>query len=529
MFALTSLDISIIAASLAATVFVGWWTGRKKADSAQGYFLASGKMPWWIIGSAFVSTSVSSEQIVGTVSMAYQHGMGIANWEWFTLPMYAPLILFFIPVYLKNRVTTVPDFLRRRYGPLCADIYSWVMFLAYPTVFLVPVVYGGSLVISELTGLSFYTVAWGMTVLVGLYTVKGGLASVMWTDALQGAMLVGGGVLLFFIALSDIPGGWSAMMQADPDRFHLYRPADDAQAPFIGLIMGAAGLFLFYQASNQVMTQRVLAARSTWDGLMGIIFAGFINFLRPLVTCFLGFIVYHQIHHLEEAKPLTNPDTAFSWELARIGSAYGLRGVILAGFLAAVMSTISALANSAATIFSLDVYRRFIHRDADDGQMVNAGRWASLASLIVAALLSPLVKELGGIFAYFQTGLTYLATPFISVMLVGIFWKRANYAGGLFGVIGGIVIQAALALGAPYLGLNIHRFYLAFIAEVATIAGIVVISLVTAPPDPAASKPFQWSPELLSRYEDAGCWYKNWKLWFAVYAGIWAFLYWKYW
>ena len=133
---------------------------------------------------------------------------------------------------------------------------------------------------------------WGTVAIVGLYTVKGGLASVMWTDAVQCVMLLGGGITLFFVALARIPGGWNAMVLANPERFHLYHPPDDPIAPFPALICGSLGVFLFYQASNQVMIQRVLAARSTWDGLMGIIFAGFINFFRPLVTCFLGFIVY---------------------------------------------------------------------------------------------------------------------------------------------------------------------------------------------------------------------------------------------
>lgn len=538
-FALSAADVAIVVCSLALTVFVGLWAARRPEGTAQGYFLASGRMPWWIIGTAFVSTSVSSEQIVGTVGAAFQNGMGIANWEWFALPMYVPLILFFIPVYLKNRVATVPEFLRRRYGPACADFYSWVMLVAYVVIFLVPVLYGGSLAFAELTGWNFYAVVWGMAGLVAVYTVKGGLASVMWTDAVQCLMLVGGGVALYFVALAEIPGGWEAMARANPDRFHLYRPADDPNAPFAGLLCGCLGVYLFYQATNQVMVQRVLAARSMWDGMMGIVFAGFINLVRPLVTCFLGFIVFHWIHELhhvcdaagDPVAPLRDADTTFPFALKAFASGYGLRGVILAGFLAAVMSTVSALANSAATIFSLDVYRRFFNREATEAEMVRVGRGVSLLALAAAALACPVVGLWGGIFRYFQTGVTYLATPFISVILLGLFWRRATYAGGLFGLYAGTLIQAAVYLSVLVSGNQLHWLYQAFIAEVLTVAGVVLVSLASPPPERARWEPFRWTPALLRREEERAArpWWQSVSLWFGLYAAAWTYLYWRYW
>lgn len=530
-FVLSPWDILIILGSLVFVMAVGLWASRRQAKTARDYFLASERLPWWIIGSAFVSTSVSSEQIVGTIGAAYQHGMGIANWEWWCLPTYLLVLVFFIPVYLKNRIATVPEFLTKRFSQLCGDIYSWVMLAAYVLVFLAPVLYGGSLVFSELTGWSFYVVLWVMVILVGLYTAKGGLMSVMWTDAMQCVFLLGGGILLFFVALHRIPGGWSAMVQANPERFHLYRPPGDTMSPFPALICGSLGVFLFYQASNQVMIQRVLGARSTWDGLMGVVFAGFVNLLRPLVTCFLGFIVYHWIYQLHHAEPLANPDTAFPFALSTFGAGWGIRGIVLAGFLAAVMSTVSALANSTATIFTLDIYSRMAHRDADDPAIIRVGRIASLLALIVAGLVSPAVERLGGIFKYFQTGVTYLATPFISVFILGILWKRTNTPGALFGIIGGLAIQVAVALGARSLGYHLHWLYLAFIAQVITMVGIGMVSLATAPPPLGQRQPLLWSASLLRNYDEGITrpWIKSVKLWFALYACLWVVLYWRFW
>jgi SSS family solute:Na+ symporter len=530
-FTLSPLDIGIILVSLVAVVIVGLWAGRNQEKTARGYFLASGKLPWYIIGAAFVSTSVSSEQIVGTVGAAYKNGMGIANWEWWLVPTYGLLTLVFIPMWLRNRITTVPEFLARRFGPLCADIYSWVMLAAYVFVFMVPVLYSGSLALTELTGWPFHVVLWGMVVVIALYTTKGGLSSVIWTDALQCLMLVGGGVMLFFLALHKVPGGWAAMEAASPDRFHLCMPANDPVAPFPGIVLATFGVFIFYSAGNQVMVQRILAARSTWDGLMGVLWAGVINLARPLVTCFLGLIVYHWTNVMHAAPPLENQDQAFPFALKYLAPDWGLRGVILAGFLAAVMSATSALANSTATIFSLDVYKRIFHPDADDTRLVRTGRLAGVSALAIAALIAPSVAHFGGVFKYFQNGVTYLATPFISVMLLGLLWKRANYQGALFGLIGGSAITLTIALGAPALGIKLHWLYLAAIAQAITMVGIVLVSLRTPPPVEGLWRPFHWTFAALKHFDEGvrRPWYQSVLLWWSVYIVVWCYLYWRFW
>ena len=528
---LSVLDLIIIASSILFSVAVGFWASRRVEQTAKGFFLASGKMPWWLIGAAFVSTSVSSEQIVGTVGAAYKHGMGIANWEWWCLPTYALVMVFFIPLYLKNRVTTVPELLTRRFGPACGDIYSYVMLFAYVFLFLTPALYGGSVTFSRLTGWPPAVVLAGIAVLVGSYTILGGLSSVMWTDALQCVLLVIGGVVLFFVALGHIPGGWSAMVEAAPERFHLYRPPGDVEAPFLGLLTATFGVFLFYQSTNQVMIQRVLAARSTWDGMMGIVFAGFINLLRPLVTCLLGLIVYHWIEQMGRAPSLLpdNQDQVFPFALEAFAPS-GLRGIILAGFVAAVMSSSSALANAVGTLFSLDVYRRLLCPNAGDRQLILAGRMASGAALILACLASPLVARVG-IFKYFQTGVTYMATPFVSVILLGLLWKRTNYAGALAGLGGGLVIQIGLALGLWALGIKMNWLYVGSIAQVFTMGLVVVVTLGTAPAPLEQYTLFLWRPSVLVQYDEGRQrpWYQQVKVWFGLYAVIWCALYWRFW
>ncbi|RAJ93225.1 SSS family solute:Na+ symporter [Larkinella arboricola] len=531
-FHLTLLDSIIIIAEILVVVVVGLLAARKVVRTTEGYFLASGKMPWYLIGAAFVSTSVSSEQIVGTIGATYKGGLAIANWEWWCLPTYTLMMVFFIPLYLRNKIVTVPELLNRRFGPACGAIYSCVILVGYVFIFLPPVLYGGSLTLGELTGWPQWAVLAGILLLTASYTLLGGLSSVMWTDAIQCVMLIGGGVLLFLVALGKIPGGWEAMTLAAPDRFHLYRPASDEEAPFAGLILASFGVFLFYQSSNQVMVQRILSARSTWDGMMGLLFAGFINIIRPMVTCLLGLIVYHWLDVMRQGPSLLpdNQDQAFPYALA-VFAPSGLRGVILAGFFAAVMASVSALTNSVATIFSLDVYRRFWRKKAGDKELITTGQVSGGMALMIAALISPVVANVG-MFKYFQTGVTYMATPFISVLLMGIFWKRTTYAGAIAGMLGGLAIQIALAVLFWALDLTLNWLYVAAIAQVLTMALITFVSYFTTPPTSEQYKPFLWKFSWLRDLEDGMLvrpWWQQIKFWFAIYAVAWFFIYWRFW
>ncbi len=531
-FQLSPADTVIIVGATLFVVIIGLLAARRVERTTEGYFLASGTMPWWLIGAAFVSTSVSSEQIVGTVGATYKGGMAIANWEWWCLPTYLLVLVFFIPLYLRNRIMTVPELLNRRFGPACGGIYSGVMLAGYLFIFLPPVLYGGSLTLSQLTGWPPWIVLAGIALLTGSYTLLGGLGSVMWTDAVQCVMLVGGGIVLFFVALGEIPGGWDAMVAAAPERFHLYGPPADPEAPFLGLIIASFGVFLFYQSTNQVMIQRVLSARSTWDGMMGIIFAGFINLVRPLVTCLLGLVVYHWLDVMHRGPTLLpdRQDQAFPYALATFAPS-GVRGVILAGFIAAVMSTVSALANSVATIFSLDVYRRFWRQHATDAELITVGRIAAGAALALAAAVAPVVARIG-LFKYFQTGVTYMATPFISVILLGIFWRRTNYPAAVTGLLGGLVIQIVLALGLPAAGVKLHWLYTGAIAQALTMLLIVIVSLCTTPPTFEQVQPFLWRAGWLGAYDECAGprqWWQQVKLWFAIYALAWCYIYWRFW
>ena len=253
--------------------------------------------------------------------------MALANWEWFGLPCYSLVLTFFIPIYLKNRVTTVPGFLADRFGPACGTIYSCMLLVLYVCVYTVTVLYAGSLAFSEVTGWNFYRRADADRGVRGGISIHGGLTSVMWADLFQCILLMVGGITLFFAGLGQNPRRLGRDGRRQPERMHLYQPPGHELAPFLGIILATFGAFTFYQVGNQAMIQRMLAARSTWDALMGLVLATFINFLRPLVTCFLGLVVYHWIYVMHHAPPLENSRPGLSLrpgESARPGACGGL-------------------------------------------------------------------------------------------------------------------------------------------------------------------------------------------------------------
>ena len=569
---LSTIDVVIIVASMLFVISVGAVAGRKRGETAHGYFLGGNRMPWWLIGTAFVATGISSEQMIGTVGITYQYGMGIGNWEWFALPCYTMVLVFFIPIYLKNKVTTVSGFMSDRFGPAVGTTYSCILLLLYICVYMVTVLYAGSLAFSQVF---FGTdVTWWQTVIVllliaagvGAYTIHGGLTSVMWADLFQCILLMVGGITLFWIALGHIPGGWAGLVDGAnalgvPQRMHIYQSPGHPKAPFLGICLATFGGFTFYQVGNQAMAQRMLAARTTWDALVGLVLAQCINFLRPMVTCFLGLVVYHWIVVMHQGGPEwavaleKKPDLAFVFALENFAPEWGVRGIVLAGLIAAVMATLSGLVNSTSTLFSTDIYKKFIHKQASDREMVRVGRTASFVALLTAAAISPVVGRFG-IFNFFQNALNFVACPFMITMLMGMFWKRVNYPAAMFGLVGGIIIQIIVALifsgyiapitvikdaagvptllqldlAHPYIP-YLHWQYVGAIAQVIIGIGIAIIALKTTPPDCGKVEPCLWSLKLLKAYDEGvhRPWYQQLKVLWGTVAVIWFSIYWWFW
>ncbi len=486
------IDIGTIVVYCLAVMGVGFWVGRRGKATSNDYFLAGRRLPWFAITASFVASGMSSEQMVGMVGQAYQHGLVLANWCWLFFPIYTLLIWVFLPLYLRNKISTMPEYLEKRYGATCRDVYALITVAVYVFVSLSTVMFAGGFVMQDMLGLPL---RWGIICLAlvgGLYTIYGGLASVVWTDVIQFLVLFGGSIVLFILGLQAVDGGWSTMINAaPPSRAHLVQPLDHPLIPWPALLIVPLTSGLWYSCTNQSLIQRCLAARSEWDTRMAIIAAGAVALIRPIVEVFPGMLAYN-LYKLEK------PDLALTTMIKNLVPV-GARGLILAAFLAAVISTINALINSTTTIITLDLYRKHVNRSAGEARLVSIGKRIGIVVLIVAMFWAPQVGRFPSIFEYFQKFIIYLATPVAVVFLTGVLWKRATRQAALVVMVCGIpmsfLLEQILPTVWPALASNggVSFFYLGAVTWLVCVPLMIAISLFTPAPRAGEVESLVWN------------------------------------
>jgi SSS family solute:Na+ symporter len=242
---LTVIETGTFVIYLVAVVVIGFVSGRKKADSTTNFFLAGRGLPWYVIGFSLIAASISSEQFIGEVGWAYKYGMAVANWEWLVWPAQAVLLLFFLPIYLKNRIFTVPEYLTKRFGRAVGSAFSIVCMIQYLLINLPLVLYSGGFLINRMFGLNLTLAIWLLVVITGSYTIFGGLSSAAWVDLFNGALLVAGGLLVFFLGLNAVPGGLRAVVGTG-ERAHLMLPASHPDLPWTGILAVAIVMSGYY-------------------------------------------------------------------------------------------------------------------------------------------------------------------------------------------------------------------------------------------------------------------------------------------
>jgi len=287
---LSLLDYAVFILYLVLVVAIGFWVARREKTSAREYFLAGNKLPWFAIGASLIASSVSTEQFIGEVGFAYRYGIAVANWEWSVFPAMTLMMLFFVPFYLRRRISTMPEWLEHRFGPSSRFTFAVITILSYVFINLAGVLYAGGLALHAIFGINLWWAIVVLAVVAGAYTVAGGLASVVWTDLLQAILLLGGGLLVFFLGLREI-GGWEVLRGAG-DRAHLMLPASHPELPWTGMLVLCLSTNLWYYATNQYINQRVLGAKDEWNARAGVIFAGFLGIFLTLAVCFPGLIAY---------------------------------------------------------------------------------------------------------------------------------------------------------------------------------------------------------------------------------------------
>ena len=530
------IDITAIVVYFVVLITIGLRKGRGMRIDSGEYFISKGTLPWWVIAAAFVATGMNTEQLIGQNGMGYHIGLTMVNWYMIVIFVYSMLVFVFLPIYLRNNIMTMPEYLERRYDSRSRNVFTVLLLVSYVLLNLAVVIYGGAKLLEVVMGLKIWYGVLLLGGVAGIYTMYGGMSSASYTAVLQFALMFISGFLLFWLGYSRLPHGWSDVVAHAPGGFHLIQPADYPVIPWHAIPLTIFGLHLYYSCVNQALVQRSFGAKTEWDARMAIIVAGFFVFFRPFVEIFPGMICralasFDQRFDLG-GQPVDNVFPLLIRELIPVG----FRGLMLVGILSSVMSTIAAFLNSISTIFTFDVYKKWINPDAEEHKLVRVGTIATLCLMVFSVLYSPLIGIIGGgIFNYFQMLASYLAVPIATVFLVGVLWRKATPAAALTVLVTGIPLGLLVKWLTPHLvspviveSYSLDNFFIiSGITLGLCIMMMVAVSLVTRPKpyDRIASLLVSKETIMLPAEERKRPLVQSLMVWWGVFALFYAILY----
>jgi SSS family solute:Na+ symporter len=443
---LATIDIAVIIAYAIAIFGLAQWVSRDKAGAGPknttDYFLASKNLPWWAIGASLIAANISAEQIVGMSGSGYAIGLAIASYEWMAALTLLIVGKFFLPIFLRNEIYTMPQFLERRYGHGIRTLMAIFWLVLYVFVNLTSIIWLGSIAVTKVAGVDQTIALIGLGTFALLYQIRGGLKAVALTDIVQVTLLVLGGLIIAWLTLGklgsgDVFAGWHKLVTTIPDHFHMIlKKGDPHYTDLPGLSVLIGGLWianLSYWGFNQYIIQRALAAKNIAEAQKGVLFASFLKLLMPLI------IVLPGIAAVVLAPGLAKPDEAYPTMMRLLPT--GLLGLVFAALIAAIIASTASKINSIATIFTLDIYSKFGPK-RDERHLVMVGRITAVVAIIIAILTArPLVGASEQAFQFIQE-FTGFFTPGITVIfLLGLFWKRANEAGAVTAAIASVVLS----------------------------------------------------------------------------------------
>jgi len=497
---LSTVDYLVLLLYLAGTLGLGLWIGRR-IKTGRDYFLAGKSLPWWAVGMSLVATDIGGTDIIGVGGAAYSFGLSVGNFEWIgCVPAMIVGAFIFIPIFWRLGIYTIPEYMERRFnvGARAALATCWLIFMACNLGIML---YASAKMMHVLFGWNEAACILGTAGMVGVYTLAGGLAAVVYTDVIQCAVMIGGCLLALVIGLSDL-GGIGGMLEkireveaaqgvTAGERTSLILPVD-TQSPFpwTGILFGLAlVLSPAYWIGNQAIVQRSLGAESEFAAKASYIWGALLKNLIPVIVAVPGLIALAKFPELKDG------DQAFPMLVSELFP-IGLKGLFLAAFIAALMSSVDSYLNAAATIVANDFYKRFRNLEASDAHMLFVGRTVTAILLVWAILFAFQVANMEGkgIYAIFQTLMAFFQGPALALLLTGLLWRRANGKGAFIGFLGGVAVAVGLfalsnesvtaALGwEPLFQVPEPFLYFSVWAFLVSITLVVVISLAT-PPEP---------------------------------------------
>lgn len=502
---------------------------RRSQETSQDFFLGGRSVGWLAIGASIFAANIGSEHVIGLAGQGARTGLSMAHWE-FHAWVLVLMAWVFLPFYYNSGVQTMPEFLERRFGPRARWILSLVSLAAYVLTKISVTVFAGalffevmlpeiSLTIGDTTISSFWIGAFTTVTLAGVYASFGGLLAVVYTDLVQTGIILAGSISVTFFSLSrlghTLPGGglgdgWGvlkATLKQSPDvvqAFSLWHPLSHPTLPWLGVVVASITIGVWYWCTDQFIIQRTLAARNMTQARRGALWGGLLK-LTPvfifLVPGMLGFALHqHGIIHIPLDKAGTiDGDKVFPTLVTSLLPT-GFRGLVVAGLVAALMSSLASLFNSVATLFTVDVYKK-LHKGVSERWLVHIGRLTTVVMTGLGLVWVPIMKAVsgGGLYQYIQSVQSFLAPPIVAVFLLGLCWKRSNLRGAVWGLSLGFVIgmvkltiDALYRTGDPSSLLvkiaNFQDFYFSGILLLISLAIVVIASLTAPAPDPAAIK-----------------------------------------
>lgn len=538
MGSLTSLDWCVIALYFAILIAVVWWSSRKQ-DTATDYFLAGRNIGWFAVGASLFASNIGSEHIVGLAGQGASTGMAMAHWE---LHAWIMLMLgwVFVPFYYNSKVFTMPEFLEKRFNATARWILSIVSLAAYVFTKVSVTVYAGALVFQTLLPdtfgspeNAFWVGAFATVVLTGIYTIFGGLRAVVYTDAAQAVILLIGSFFITFFGLQRL-GGWGELQAFATENvadYALWRPLSDPTFPWLGIIIASPIVGIWYWCTDQYIVQRTLAARDLKTARRGTIWGAFLK-VWPVLIFLVPGLIGAALHHkgllnipMEDGE--LSGDHVFPTMVATLLPS-GLRGLVVGGMLAALMSSLSSLFNSSASLFTVDIYEK-INPGASERRIVFVGRVATAVVVLLGLIWIPVMPLISkqGLYVYLQSVQGYLAPPITAVFLLGLFSSRINAKGAVWGLglgfcigMAKLIVQATFGAGKienPAFLAAIGDFnflYFSGVLFLISVFVVVVVSYLTPPPDPEKLRGLTYA------YVDKQAVRASWNHWDVILTGV---------
>ena len=504
------IDWIVFGVYLIAVFAFGLYMSRRE-ESSTDFFLAGRGLPWYAIALSLFASNISSGSLVGLAGDAYRYGMAVGTLEWGAIICLSLLAFVFLPYYRSTAVFTTPEFLERRYGPTARMLFATTAMAVELWVYMPYMFYAGGLFLESLFGLPFAWSVIGIAVFVGVYTTIGGLGAVVWTDVLQGILMLAGGLTVTGLALGEI-GGWTSFRAQVPEgHLSVCQPVDHPAYPFPATMIGGYLMVsIYYWCQNQTIVQRSLAGRSEWDARMGAIGACYVKLLLPFVLVLPGVLAVVLIPDLGSGA---EADKALP-KLIEAVVPTGLMGLIMAAMIASLMSSADSGLNSLATIFTNDFYHRWFDKQATEQRLVLVGRVASVAILVIAVTRALTMQENPSLMQFLQVGIAYVAAPVIVVFIGGLFWRGATSAAAVSTLLISPGVCLACQSGHKWISWwPTHVVYWLPLAVAILSMVLVGISLCTSQKSAAELAGLIWSPQTATQDPDRRRGIRDYRLW----------------